>query len=428
MISAKDTAAITATIVYGVVVSLFVVLAANFPQLYILATYEDLPGEWIQAFFFTATLILSLLLTRYKHPYRLFFAFLALACFYVVGEEISWGQRLFSFTSPDFFQRHNLQQEVNLHNFLTGPIATWQKRSIEIALVAALVGYGLLYPLLQRKGNRLAQWASGHGLPVPPLYLSPYFITGALCEVRLFSFNEAEIAELLIAIALAFLTLHYLLLYRDDRMHVTPRITAITMVGVILACLAGAGSMSWYCWKSPELHSQMAKRITAGQKKFAKRYYRYGDWQNAADLYETLLIKKPEDRVLLRSLARTYKKMGEEQKFLATNDKAIRLDMMHYSRDPRQVAVNLSLFHSFQQNGKNEKAQFHLAKATKESRNKALLEPNNANSFYWYGKCLQAKGDIAAANEQFARAMSMKPTSKKFLQAYRRSLPREKKS
>ena len=38
-----------------------------------------------------------------------------------------------SFASPEFFQRHNLQQEVNLHNFLTGPTATWQKKIIEIA-------------------------------------------------------------------------------------------------------------------------------------------------------------------------------------------------------------------------------------------------------------------------------------------------------
>ncbi|MBA3007590.1 MAG: hypothetical protein KKB91_14130 [Proteobacteria bacterium] len=428
MISARNTAGITATILFVGVVSLFVILAVKFPQLYILATYEDLLGEWTQVFFFAATLIGSLLLTRYTHPYRLFFAILALACFYVVGEEISWGQRLFSFASPEFFQRHNLQQEVNLHNFLTGPTATWQKKIIEIGLVAGLIGYGLIYPLLQRNGNRLAQWLADHGLPVPPLYLSPYFITGALCEVRLFLFNEAEIAELLIAMALAFLTLHYLLLSQGKRAHATPWGPAIAMVGVVLVCFAGAGSASWYCWKSPELHGQMVKRITAGEKKFAKRYCSYGDWQNAAYLYEDLLGKSPENRVLLRSLARTYKEMGDEQRFLATNGKAIRLDMIHYSRDPHQIAVNLSLFHSFQQNGKKEKARIHLEKAIEESHNKVLLEPSKADNYYWYGKCLQAKGDTTAAKEQFACAVSMKPASKKYLQAYRRSLQNEKKS
>jgi tetratricopeptide (TPR) repeat protein len=421
-ISARDTAGLTATILFVGVASLFVIMAVKFPQLYILATYEDLLGEWTQVFFFAATLIGSLFLTRYTHPYRLFFAVLALACFYVVGEEISWGQRLFSFASPEFFQHHNLQQEVNLHNFLTGPTATWQKRIVEIGLVAGLAGYGLIYPLLQRNGNRLAQWLADHGLPVPPLYLSPYFITGALCEVRLFSFNEAEIAELLIAMALAFLTLHYILLNQGEQAPVTPWMPAIAMAGVVLICFSGAGSVSWYCWKSPRLHSQMAKRITAGQKKFAKRYCRYGDWQNAAGLYESLLSKNPEDRGLLRSLARTYKEMEDEQRSLAANDKTIPLDMIHYRWDPRQIAVNLSLFQSLQETGKKDKGLPYLARAMEESHNKVLSEPDNADSFHQCGKCLQAKGDTSADKEQVARAVSMKPASKKYLQAYRGSL------
>lgn len=426
-ICTRDAAGITATIIFMGIVSFFAVLAIYFPQLYILATYEDLPGEWTQAFFFTATLIISLFLTRQRYSNRLFFALLALACFYVVGEEISWGQRLFSFTSPDFFQRHNLQQEINLHNFLTGPTATWQKRIIEIGLVAGLLGYGLLYPLLQKNGNNAAQWLADQGLPVPPLYLCPYFITGALCELRLFSFNEAEIAELLIAMALAFLALHHLLLNREGQGHAI-WLPPVAMVGIVAACLAGAGSASWYCWKSPGLHDQTANRITAGQKKFAQRYSHYGNYQNAAALYETLLVKDPENRTLLRNLAGVYKETGDEQRFLAANGKAIRLDMMHYGRNPRQIAVNLSLFQSFQQNGREEKAQLHLTKAMQESRDRVLLEPSNAGSYYWYGKCLQASGNSEAAKEQFARAVSMKPASKKYLQVYRKSLQEGQKS
>ncbi len=418
----ENRAGVMVTIIFMYMMTFFVILAAKYPHLYILVTYEDLPGEWTQVFFFAATLIGSLSLIRYSSPYRPFFVLLALACFYVVGEEISWGQRLFAFASPEFFQRHNLQQEVNLHNFLTGPVATWPKRIIEVGLVVALVGYGLIYPLLQRSGNRLAVWLADHGLPVPPFYLSPYFVTGALCEVRFFSFNEAEIAELLIAMALAFLTLHhYLLLKQEGQVHAA-WLPALVMAGMIVFCVAGAGVVSWYCWQAPAQHVAMAERITAGQEKFAMRYIRYGAWQNAAGLYEALLVKRGEDRELLRSVARCYKEMGDEQAFLAANGKAIRLDMMRYGRNPRQVAVNLSLFQSFRQNGNEAKARFHLGRAVVESRDKVMLEPYNSGSFYWYGKCLQAQGEIEEANEQFARALAMKPTSKKYLQAYRRSL------
>ncbi len=421
-IKSNKTAGLTATIFFVVVVCLFVVLACGFPQLYILATYEDLPGEWAQVFFFTATLIGSLLLIRGHHPYRLFFTFLALACFYVVGEEISWGQRLLSFETPQFFQRHNLQQEVNLHNFLTGPVATWPKRIIEVLLVGCLLGYGLIYPLLQRSGNRPALWLADHGLPVPPLYLSPYFVTGALCEIRLFSFNEAEIAELLIAMALAFLTLHHhLLLKQEGQVHAF-WLPAMAMVGVVLFALSGAGAMSWYSMNSPRLHCQTQKRIVAGQQKFAKRYSRYGNWRHAARLYEALLATNSKDREVLRGLARCYDEMGDRKGFLRTNGAAIRLDMVYYGRHPRNVPVNLSLFQSFQQAGNAERAQFHLDKALAAGRDKVELEPYSAAHFYWYGRCLQAQGDRAAAKEQFGKAVTMNPASKKYLKAYRRSL------
>ena len=429
-IRGQDGAGVTAIILWVVIVSIFVVLVEKFPQLYILATYEDLPGEWTQVFFFAATFFSCLILIRYPNPYRVFFSLLALACFYVVGEEISWGQRLFSFASPEFFQRHNLQQEVNLHNFITGPVATWPKRIVEISLVAGLVGYGLIYPLLQRSGNRPAQWLADHGLPVPPLYLSPYFVTGALCEVRLFSFNEAEIAELLIAMALVFLTLHHqhLLLKQEGQVHAS-RGLAMAMVGVTLFALIGAGSMSWYSsWSSPELFKQTQQRIKAGQYKFAGRYSRYGDWRNAANLYERLIAYSPKDRELLRSLAGCFKEMGDKESSRETNSKAIRLDMMIYGRNPRNVPVNLSLFESFIQNGNKEKAEFHLAKAMAESHDKVMFEPYNASSFYWYGRCLELQGYASAAKDQFAKAVSIQPESKKYLKAYRKILLKIQKS
>ena len=41
---------------------------------------------------------------------------------YVIMEEISWGQRIIGFSTPEFFKLHNLQGEANLHNLITGPV------------------------------------------------------------------------------------------------------------------------------------------------------------------------------------------------------------------------------------------------------------------------------------------------------------------
>ncbi|HKQ58338.1 MAG TPA: hypothetical protein VJY35_10775 [Candidatus Eisenbacteria bacterium] len=41
---------------------------------------------------------------------------LTLALFWAAGEEISWGQRLLHLATPAWFEAHNVQQEMNLHN------------------------------------------------------------------------------------------------------------------------------------------------------------------------------------------------------------------------------------------------------------------------------------------------------------------------
>ena len=41
---------------------------------------------------------------------------LVVGLFFGFGEEISWGQRIFSIESNSFFLENNLQKETNLHN------------------------------------------------------------------------------------------------------------------------------------------------------------------------------------------------------------------------------------------------------------------------------------------------------------------------
>jgi hypothetical protein len=49
---------------------------------------------------------------------RLVLGFLcyAVVCFGLAGEEISWGQRIFHFKSPEVMQRENVQHEMTIHN------------------------------------------------------------------------------------------------------------------------------------------------------------------------------------------------------------------------------------------------------------------------------------------------------------------------
>ncbi|MGH1399456.1 MAG: hypothetical protein ACRBCT_09615, partial [Alphaproteobacteria bacterium] len=69
----------------------------------------------------------------------------ALATFYVAVEEISWGQHIFEWGTPDFWQQVNDQSETNLHN-----TSSWlDQKPRAILLIGVIVG-GLIIPLLTR--------------------------------------------------------------------------------------------------------------------------------------------------------------------------------------------------------------------------------------------------------------------------------------
>ena len=51
-----------------------------------------------------------------RHAWALGYVVLTLALFWAAGEEISWGQRLLHLATPAWFEAHNVQQEINLHN------------------------------------------------------------------------------------------------------------------------------------------------------------------------------------------------------------------------------------------------------------------------------------------------------------------------
>ncbi len=69
----------------------------------------------------------------------------ALCCFYVAGEEISWGQQLFSWATPESWSHVNDQNETNLHN-----TSAWLDQKPRIMLeIGVLIG-GIIIPLLRR--------------------------------------------------------------------------------------------------------------------------------------------------------------------------------------------------------------------------------------------------------------------------------------
>lgn len=73
------------------------------------------------------------------------FAAAAICTFYVSGEEISWGQHIFYWDTPEYWVGVNDQQETNLHN-----TSAWFDQKPRLILFIAIVTGGLLVPFLRR--------------------------------------------------------------------------------------------------------------------------------------------------------------------------------------------------------------------------------------------------------------------------------------
>ncbi len=408
-----------------VILALFVIvlagyafMAVKFPLAYIWATYEDLLGEWAQTYFFLAAAILSVLVALRDRRYRWFFALLAVACSYVVLEEISWGQRIFGYSTPDFLKSRNLQGEANLHNLFTGPHNTLLKDLISLAVSLALIGYGLIYPLLRTFKWKIALWADRIGIAAPPLVLWPFFTVAAYFELKPLSFNEAEIAELLIAMALAFTASLYHLLMRcdlssEDSPAFGKRVLILSTTVFVLAGITTAGFYS-----VPEKQSRIDGRIERGMEKFARRYERYDRCDIANKLYTILLLKEPDRTYLMRKMAACYRELGRMPEFEKSVARAIETDLKIYAKDPWRASVNQSLVRSYKLAGNDEKAQAHLTEAMQIGRDRIADYPGSPKAAYSFARTLKLAGQREEALQYFTRAYEMDRTSSKYRKAY----------
>ncbi|MCC6598832.1 MAG: hypothetical protein IT559_08585 [Alphaproteobacteria bacterium] len=68
-----------------------------------------------------------------------------LSCIYIAGEEISWGQHIAEWGTPDFWGQLNDQNETNLHN-----TSSWLDQKPRLILLTGVFTGGLIIPALAR--------------------------------------------------------------------------------------------------------------------------------------------------------------------------------------------------------------------------------------------------------------------------------------
>ena len=183
---------------------------------YLLAVREDSLVEWLTALAFFAGFVAACLIAKnlYLARHRILSAYhglLAVFCLFVGLEEVSYGQRLLGFATPQPVAARNVQNDMTIHNmdfmlawfFILGPL-----------LVGAFGMLGVVLSGLRRWIDpRLAEVL---GFMVPPWFLASWFVPialfaayGALAwgQVPALEWQDQEPIEGLVALGfVAFLT------------------------------------------------------------------------------------------------------------------------------------------------------------------------------------------------------------------------------
>lgn len=167
---------------------------------YYRALQEDESLEWATYWAFIAAAgVFAIVAVRQRRagvavPW--FTAGLSVFCFFVGMEEISWGQRVFSYRPPVYFLEHNFQQELNIHNVMSTDL-----RKLTLKLVIGL--YGGLLPVLALVPV-VGRWFGRIGVVTAPVVLLPAFAaTYWLYEVYPWKYS-GETVELMLGLGFLF--------------------------------------------------------------------------------------------------------------------------------------------------------------------------------------------------------------------------------
>lgn len=118
---------------------------------------EDGPSEWFGFFtlFYGSAISIYFLYKKFKEDKKLDLTYtvlglLTLAMIFAALEEISYGQRIFNWTSGEFFHSNNAQKETNLHNMVVNGVKVNKLIFGKILFLLILI-HNVIFPLLVKK-------------------------------------------------------------------------------------------------------------------------------------------------------------------------------------------------------------------------------------------------------------------------------------
>ncbi len=135
-------------------------------------------------------------------------AFVTVVFIFGAGEEISWGQRILNVETSEFFEEHNAQGEMNLHNLKINGVKINKLIFAKGLGIAFLLYLAVLTPLYRRRAG-VRQFLDRLAFPVPQNYhIIAYVVALIIVEGLTDSSKRGEMTEFAITF-IVFLNLMY---------------------------------------------------------------------------------------------------------------------------------------------------------------------------------------------------------------------------
>ena len=152
------------------------------PETAIFLGKEDHFFEWLTALGLLGTGIYFFL--SFKKYRNFYFLLLAVVMFFGAGEEISWGQRILGYNTPESMKQANVQGEFTIHNLevFNGKQFDKAKRSgiqrlleMDMLFKIFIFSFGILLPLAVWHIKPISKLVQKIRLPVPPVSIGIFF-------------------------------------------------------------------------------------------------------------------------------------------------------------------------------------------------------------------------------------------------------------
>ena len=263
--------------VIAFILLLFALLLYIEPACYGYGLMEDMPPEWFGFLMLSAGMWywVKSAIDRFSSRSPLgaiFCVLMALLCLFVAGEEVSWGQRLFGFTPPEYFLQRNVQREVTIHNLAL----SWMQPR-RIALLFMIV-YGVLLPVIQSLLYPLRSFFQRRRIPIPTIGPAIGFGVSAWLMTLPVTGTDDEVGEVVFAFCLAAVALRASM----PRNNLHQSLKHLTMGTAVISFIISA-----LCFLNPEHRKQV---INVGHLQAGLAYEGRGMMLDAAREYECLAV------------------------------------------------------------------------------------------------------------------------------------------